>query len=101
LKKAKFHYEAAAMAGQETARNNLGYIEAQFGNRERAVKHLKIAASAGHYYAMYSVLDAFEKGYVSREAMNSTLAAYNNSCVEMRSEARDAAIRIHIDGSIL
>jgi TPR repeat protein len=101
LKKAKFHYEAAAMAGQETARNNLGYIEAQFGNRERAVKHLKIAASAGHYYAMHSVLDAFEKGYVSREAMNSTLAAYNNSCVEMRSEARDAAIRIHIDGSIL
>ena len=101
LKKAKFHYEAAAMAGHETARNNLGYIEAQSGNRERAVKHLKIAASAGHYYAMYSVLDAFEKGYVSREAMNSTLAAYNNSCVEMRSEARDAAIRIHIDGSIL
>jgi TPR repeat protein len=89
------------MAGHETARNNLGYIEAQSGNRERAVKHLKIAASAGHYYAMHSVLDAFEKGYVSREAMNSTLAAYNNSYAEMRSEARDAAIRVHSDGSIL
>jgi hypothetical protein len=36
---------------------------------------------------------AFENGHVSREAINSTLAAYNNSCAEVRSEARDAYIR--------
>ena len=35
--------------------------------------------------------------FVSRESINSTLAAYNNSCVEMRSEARDAYIQVEID----
>lgn len=29
--------------------------------------------------------------------MNSTLVAYNNSCMEMTSEARDAAIRLEVD----
>jgi TPR repeat protein len=52
LKKAKIHYEAAAMAGHEAARCNLGTMEAQSGNMERAVKHFKIAASAGDYNAM-------------------------------------------------
>jgi len=39
LKKAKFHYKAAAMAGHEAARNHLGTMEAQSGNMGRAVKH--------------------------------------------------------------
>jgi TPR repeat protein len=33
-KKAKFHFEAAAMAGDETSRYNLGGLEAQSGNIE-------------------------------------------------------------------
>jgi TPR repeat protein len=92
LKKAKFHYEAAAMAGDEVARCNLGTLEAQSGNMERAVKHFTIAASAGHHVAMNNLLVAFNKGLVSRNAMDSTLTAYNNSCAEMRSEARDSFI---------
>ena len=91
LKKAKFHYEDAAMAGHEIARSNLGYMEAQSGNMERAVKHWTIAASAGNYNAMRNLIGNI--GYVSRESIDSTLTAYNNSCVEMRSEARDAWIR--------
>jgi TPR repeat protein len=51
LKKAKFHGEAAAMAGNEAARYNLGSLEANSGNMERAVKHWMIAASAGGYHA--------------------------------------------------
>jgi TPR repeat protein len=97
MKKAKLHCEAAAMAGNEAARCNLGTMEAQSGNMERAVKHWTIAASAGEYQAMYNLIIAFNKGLVSRNAMDSTLTAYNNSCVEMRSEARDAYIRLHID----
>ena len=38
-KKAKFHYEAAAMAGHEIARSNLGAVEYDSGNKERGVKH--------------------------------------------------------------
>jgi TPR repeat protein len=96
-KKEKFHNEAAAMAGHETARCNLGCNEAQSGNMERAVKHWIIAASAGCYNAMNNMLVAFYKGLVSRDEIDSTLTAYNNSCAEMRSEARDAFIQVRID----
>ena len=96
MKKAKFHWEAAAMAGHEVARNNLGTMEAQSGNMERAVKHWMISASAGHCDAMDNLLMAFNDGRVSRETMDSTLTVYNNACAEMRSEARDAYILEYI-----
>ena len=85
--------------------------EVNLGNVERAVKHWAIAASGGDYHAMHQLTVFYEKGYVrresiivmllvvsknrdvSRESIDSTLTAYNNSCVEMRSEARDACIR--------
>jgi TPR repeat protein len=97
LKKAKFHFEAAAMAGHEGARYILGCLDAQSGNIERAAKHLTIAASAGSYLAMQSLISSFEQGTVSRESIDSTLIAYNNSCAEMKSEARDACIQFEID----
>jgi len=93
-KKAKFHWEAAAMAGHEVARNTLGGLENNYGNIERALMHWIIAESAGGYEAMHELRIGFEKGFVSRESIDSSLAAYNSSCAEMRSEARDAAIRI-------
>jgi len=39
LKKAKFHYEATAMAGREVARFHLGVMEGHSGNIERATRH--------------------------------------------------------------
>ena len=74
------------MAGLVGARCNLGSTEANSGNMERAVKHWTIAASAGDYTAMQTLRTSFEKGHVSRESIDSTLAAYNNSCAEMRSK---------------
>ena len=68
---------------------NLG---AKSGNMDGAVKHWTIAESAGHYNAMHNLLVALKEGYVSRESINSILAAYNKSCAEMRSESRDACI---------
>jgi len=67
-------------------------MEGRSGKQERAVKHWMIAASAGHHYAMDTMRDVFEKGLVNRDAIDSILTAYNNSCAEMRSEARDAYI---------
>jgi TPR repeat protein len=93
LKKAKFHFGAAAVAGNEEARSKLGDIEGSSGNVERAVKHWTIAASAGHFNSMNHLRKGFEQGVISRDAIDSTLAAYNSSCKEMRSEARDAFIR--------
>jgi TPR repeat protein len=100
LKKTKFQYEAAAMAGHESARYNLGCKEYESGDLERAVKHWMIAASAGHCDAMDTLLIAFEQGAVSRESIETTVAAYNNSCAEMRSEARDVYIRAMTEYSI-
>jgi hypothetical protein len=67
-------------------------LEGNSGNIEQAIKHFMIAASAGHYIAMNNLIIAFKQGLVSRNAMDSTLTAYNNSCAEMRSEARDKYI---------
>jgi TPR repeat protein len=93
VKKAKFQLEIAAMAGDEEARCIVGLMEFKSGNMERAIKHFIIAASAGHYKSMHQLRILFEQGCVSRESINSTLAAYNNSCAEVRSKARDACIR--------
>ena len=93
LKKEKFHYDAAAMAGNDVARNNLGSIEGNSGNMDRAMKHWIIAASAGNYHAMQTLRRIFEEGIGSRDVIDSTLTAYNNSCAEMSSEARDTYIR--------
>ena len=88
LTKAKFHYEATAI-WQDTkgqgARCNVGTMEAQYRNMERGFKHFGIAASTGEYIAMFSLQLPFEGG----DVIDSTLTAYNNSCAEMRSEARD------------
>ena len=93
MKNAKFHYESAAMAGHETARFNIGLMECESGNMERAIKHWTIAASAEQYCDMHHLRTFFEQGVVSRESIDSILSAYNKSCAEMRSEARDAIIQ--------
>jgi TPR repeat protein len=100
-KKAKFHWEAAAMAGHELARCNIGLMECISGNLERSIKHLAIAASTGDYNAMHGMISHFTQGAVSKESIDSTLAAYNNSCAEMRSEARDAYLRFIINHPFL
>jgi len=82
------------MLGNELARFNLACYEYDSEIRERAIKHWLIGASAGYYKAMLNLQIEFEEGNVIRDAINSTLTAYNNSCVEMRSEARDAYIRL-------
>ena len=52
------------MAGHEVARYNLGCIEHNSGNMERAVKHWTIAASSGCYSAMNVLKTCFEDGYI-------------------------------------
>jgi hypothetical protein len=82
------------MAGCEVARFNLGATAFMAGNMERAIKHWTIGASAGFFNAMQHLKECFENGHASRESMDSTLTAYNSSCAEVRSKARDAYIRI-------
>jgi predicted secreted protein len=69
-------------------------IESNSGNKYRAVKHWIIAASNGDYNAMNILRIEFNRGYVCRDVIKSTLTAYNTSCAEMRSKARDAYIKL-------
>jgi TPR repeat protein len=97
MKKSKSHNEAAAMAGNEVARCILGNREAQSGNMERAVKHWTIAASAGCFLAMDNMLIALKKHDVSKETIDTTLTAYNNSCAEVKSKDRDACLQVMME----
>ena len=99
-KKAKFHYEAAAMLGCEVARCNLGNMEAKSGNMERAFKYWTTAASAGSHQAIHTLLVLFNTSLLSRDTIDSCFTAYNNSCAEMRSEARENFIRAIIIGDV-
>ena len=93
----KFHLETAAMAGNEVARNTLGELEFDhLCNNDQAIKHWIIAASTGDYKAMQCLLIAFNQGSTSRAIIDATLTAYNTSCAGMRSDSRDAAIRLDI-----
>jgi hypothetical protein len=97
MKKAKFHYKAVAMAGHEVARCNLGIFEAKNGNMGQAVKHWMIGASAGCFLAMHNMLIALKKRDVSRETMDTTLTAYNNSCAEVKSKERDTCLQVMME----
>ena len=71
MKKAKFHFEVAAMAGDEEAGCNLGNMKDNSGNMERDLKHWMIAASAGEYQAMYHLQIELEQ-YVLSVGLRST-----------------------------
>jgi hypothetical protein len=48
---------------------------------------------------MHHLRILFDQGVVCRDKIDSTLEAYNNSYVEMRSEARDVYIRVVLGGT--
>ena len=90
--KAKHYKEVAAMKGDIHARHNLGCVEGQAGNYQRAYKHWIIAARAGHPKSLDSVKTGFINGFVTKDEHESTLRAYHERQSEMKSETRDQAI---------
>ena len=88
-KKAKHCYEQAAMMGSVAARHNLGCMEGETGNHQRAFKHMIIAAKVGDTDSLEFVKKGFMGGVVTKEEYESTLRSYQKSVDEMKSEARD------------
>ena len=87
--KAVHHYEIAAVGGDLMARQNLGCMEVQAGNFERAQKHWAIAASAGDDYALDNVKKGFKLGQVTKDDFATILRAHQKSSDEMKSAHRD------------
>ena len=92
LKKAKHYWELAAMGGDVDARHNLGAMEGEACNVDRAIKHLILAARAGDKIALDAVKEGLTMdGLVTKDEYASTLRAYHERQTEMRSDARNKA----------
>jgi len=88
-RKATYHTQLAAMAGDVQARNNLGCDEYNAGNMDRAYKHWIISANAGHDLAMKEIHKGYKSGFVTKDDHEKTVCAYGNSIDEMKSDDRD------------
>ena len=93
-KKAKHFYELASMNGDARSRHNLGCIEGQTGNHQRATKHFIISASAGYKHSLDLVKVGYMDGIVTKDEYANTLRAYQKSQDEMKSKARDKALTV-------
>eukprot|EP00956_Cyclotella_meneghiniana_P036872 scaffold131539_cov43-Cyclotella_meneghiniana.AAC.9 len=66
-KKAKHHWQIAAIKGNENARFNLGCIEANNGNMDRAMRHFTIGAKCGEDKSLKAVKKGFTLGNVAKD----------------------------------
>eukprot|EP00979_Chaetoceros_neogracilis_P002192 scaffold383_cov229-Chaetoceros_neogracile.AAC.9 len=90
-RKATYHRQLAAMAGDVQARYNLGCEEGNAGNMDRAYKHWMISANDGYDLSMKAVQEGYESGFVTKDDYEKTMWAYGNSIDEMKSDDRDRA----------
>ena len=77
------------------ARNNLGKLEWNAGNIDRAVKHWMISAGAGYDKPLKEIREGYMKGYVRKEDFERTLRANKEANDEMKSYQRDAWVAYH------
>jgi len=85
------HFEEAAIGGHPHARYNLGCIEWNKGNKERAVKHWIIAAAQGDDLSIKALMIAYKGGFVSKENLAAALRAQKAAVDETKSPQREAA----------
>ena len=90
--KAIQHYKLAAIGGHEKARYNLGVIEENDGNMDKAMKHYMIAAKSGINEALKEVREGYKNGHVTKDEYANTLRAYQASVNEMKSVERDRVL---------
>eukprot|EP00985_Skeletonema_marinoi_P007141 scaffold3121_cov211-Skeletonema_marinoi.AAC.10 len=90
-KKGNYHAEEAAIAGHPTARHNLGSIEWNNGNKERAMKHSIIAANLGYDKSVEILKKGYSRGLVSKDDFAAALRAHQAAVDATKSPGRDAA----------
>ncbi len=93
-KKRVFHLEEAAIAGHPDCRYNLGLIEWNDGNFERAVKHFIIAATLGQEDSVQILKEGYEWGIVDKDDFAAALRAHQAAVDEMKSPQREAAAKL-------
>jgi len=94
-KKAKYHYELAAIGGSEESRWHLGRHEVEEGNMARAIKHLMLGAGAGDDDCMEMIKDGFMGGVFTKDVYEKAIRAHGACRNEMKSDDREKAAAIH------
>ncbi|KAL7532209.1 hypothetical protein ACHAXR_004490, partial [Thalassiosira sp. AJA248-18] len=90
-KKGLYHYQRAAMGGCELARYNLGCLEQERGNMERAMMHWMIAAASGSENALEAARKEFLLGNVTKSEYENALRVHQKYLSEVKSDQRDRA----------
>ena len=96
-KKGIHYWELAAMGGNVNARHNLGCLEENLGNVERALKHYVIAARDGDPDALENIKSIYMDGNrdTTKDDYTTALRYYQAYLDEIKSDQRDrvAAVR--------
>ena len=91
VEKTLFHYEAAAMGGHVGARHYLGFLEAEDGKFNRALRHWTVSAKMGFERSLKEILQLCKDGHASRDNYAQALHGYRKATDEMFSHERDEA----------
>jgi len=83
--------EVAAKRGDALAHNLLALYEEDIGNMNKSIKHLKVAASAGHKKSMDALMNLYRDKLLSKDELTQTLRAYQASNDLTKSQERDDA----------
>jgi len=81
--------EIAAKMGCIESREWFAAIENTSGNRDKAVRHWTVAASAGSQASMTKLWKAFRDKAISKEVLDQTFRAFQASNDELKSKDRD------------
>ena len=90
-KRALHHAEKAAIGGDPGARHHLGYIEAENGRMDRAVKHLIIAAKQGNDDSLESIKNLYKTEHVSKGVFATALRGHHAAIAATKSPQREEA----------
>ena len=82
------YLKIGASKGYVYAHIELADIESSNGNSALAMKHLRLAASAGHVPSMKRLWTSFQKKDLSKVDLEETLRAHKAACDQMSSIAR-------------
>ena len=89
--KEMYHLEQAAIGGHPDARILLAAHEMENDRKERAAKHLMIAANLGYDPSLKPIKDLFVEGIVSKEEYAAALRGYQTAANETKSAEREEA----------
>ena len=87
-KKAMYYFEQSAVRGDPAARCNLGEIEEEAGNTDRALKHYMIAVKDGNSASLEKIKSLHLEGRATKDVYANALRSYQVYVDEIKSDQR-------------